>query len=71
MMHELAPLLTLGAAGLAATGMTAAAALRGWRDWLDVRRTALEARREDAPRRTITDLRARVRRLEAIANGSE
>jgi len=68
-MGELAPLLALGAAGLAATGMTAAAALRGWQDWLDVRRAAVEARGQDTPRRTITDLKARVRRLEAIANG--
>ena len=61
----------LTGSGLFRTGMTAAAALRGWRDWLDVRRAALEARRKDTPRRTITDLRARVRRLEAIANGSK
>jgi hypothetical protein len=70
-MQELAPLLTLGTAGLAATGMTAAAALRGWQDWLDVRRAAAEARQDETPRRTIADLRARVRRLEAIANGSD
>ncbi len=70
-MDELAPLLTLATAGLAATGMTAAAALRGWQDWLDVRRSAIEARAEDSPRRTIAELRQRVRRLEAIATGIE
>jgi hypothetical protein len=70
-MEELAPLLTLATAGLAATGMTAVAALRGWQDWLEVRRAAVEAQGAESPRRTIADLRARVRRLEAIANGSE
>lgn len=64
-------LLTLASAGLAATGMTAAAALRGWQDWLDVRREALRAKCEDTPHQTIATLRARVRRLEAIANGTE
>jgi hypothetical protein len=70
-MEELAPLLTLGTAGLAATGMTAAAALRGWQDWLDVRRSAIEMRGGEAPRQTIAELKQRVRRLEAIATGAE
>lgn len=70
-MEELVPLLTLGTAGLAATGMTAVAALRGWQDWLDVRRSAIEAQGEESPRRTIAELRQRVRRLEAIATGVE
>ena len=71
-MEELAPLLTLATAGLAATGMTAVAALRGWQDWLDVRRAAVDAttgRRRRAGRSPTCS--ARVRRLEAIANGSE
>jgi hypothetical protein len=64
-------LLTLATTGLAATVMTAAAALRGWRDWLDMRRDAIEQRQGEAPRQTIAALRERVRRLEAIANGAE
>ena len=70
MMQDPTPLLTLATAGLAATGMTAFAALKGWQEWLAVRRTVIEERRGKAsPRQTIAELRARVRRLEAIANG--
>ena len=71
MMQDPTPLLTLATAGLAATGMTAFAALRGWQEWLDVRRSVIEEKGGESPRRTIADLRARVRRLEAIANGAE
>jgi hypothetical protein len=63
--------LTLASAGLAATGMTAVAALKGWQNWLELRRDAIEARRRTSPRQTIASLRARVRRLEAIANGAD
>jgi hypothetical protein len=71
MMQDPTPLLTLATASLAATGMTAFAALRGWREWLEVRRSVIEERRGQSPRRTIAELRERVRRLEAIANGAE
>jgi hypothetical protein len=64
-------ILTLASAGLAATGMTAIAALKGWQSWLDVRRDAIAARRGSSSRPTIAALRERVRRLEAIANGIE
>ena len=64
-------LLTLASAGLAATGMTAAAALKGWQNWLELRRDAIAARHKASPRQTIAALRARVRRLEAIANGAD
>lgn len=62
-------ILTLASAGLAATGMTAVTALKGWQNWLDLRREAIEAKRPASPRQTIVALRERVRRLEAIANG--
>jgi hypothetical protein len=64
-------MLTLATAGLAATGMTAVAALRGWQNWLDLRRDAIEAQRRTTPRQTNAALRERVRRLEAIANGAD
>lgn len=64
-------MLTLATAGLAATGMTAAVALKGWQNWLELRRDAIEARRGNSPRQTIVALRERVRRLEAIANGAD
>ena len=64
-------MLTLATAGLAATGMTAAVALRGWQNWLELRRDAILSRRSATPRQTIVKLRERVRRLEAIANGAD
>ena len=69
MMIDPTATLTLASAGLAATGMTAAAVLKGWQSWLDVRRDAILAKRKTTPRQTIVKLRERVRRLEAIANG--
>lgn len=71
MMQDPTPILTLATAGLAATGMTAFAALKGWQEWLDVRRSTIESRRRQSPRRTIAELRERVRRLEAIADGTD
>ena len=70
MMQDPTPILTVAAAGLAAVGMIIAVALRGWQDWLDLRRGTIEEKRiTGTPRRAIAELRERVRRLEAIANG--
>ena len=71
MSADASAILALASAGLAGTGMTAVAALRGWQSWLDVRRDAIAARRGASPNQTIAALRQRVRRLEAIANGVE
>ena len=52
--------------------LVSAAALRGWQGWLELRRLELDGgRRAPAPARRpeLTELRDRVRRLEAIANG--
>ncbi|HEV7661804.1 MAG TPA: hypothetical protein VGO55_18335 [Allosphingosinicella sp.] len=66
------------AALVVALAMLSLAALRGWEGWLQVRR--IELVRGRGPRRAPTpaaarlelaDLRDRVRRLEAIANGVE
>jgi hypothetical protein len=71
-------LLTSGAAVLIGLVIVAAAALRGWSGWLELRRTALTG--AAPPDRTlppvgarieIADLKERVRRLEAIASGIE
>jgi hypothetical protein len=77
MMTDPASLVALSASGLVAVGLAAAAGLRGWTDWLEVRRLELSGRR-GVPGRTapsgrveLADLRERVRRLEAIANGAE
>jgi hypothetical protein len=64
-------LLTLAATGTFALAIAASAGLRGWQEWLELRRAQLSepgAKRSSAPPELI-DLRARVRRLEAIANG--
>ena len=70
-MQDPTALLALASAGTAATAIASAAALRGWRDWLELRRSAVETTRRARPERpTIAELKARVRRLEAIANGN-
>jgi len=70
-MQDPTALLALASAGTAATAIASAAALRGWRDWLDLRRNAVEtARRGWRAQPTIAELKARVRRLEAIADGA-
>jgi len=66
------------AALLVAVSMLSLAALRGWEGWLQVRRVELAEgrgrRRAPSPaaaRLELAELRDRVRRLEAIANGVE
>ena len=77
MTTDPAMLLIVGSTGTAGIGIAAAAALRGWREWLDVRRLEIGGRpaggrRPGAGTRVeLADLRARVRRLEAIANGGD
>jgi hypothetical protein len=73
-MSDPATLVALGSAATAAVGITAAASLRGWQDWLDLRRMELSTGASRPTRRTpvdISELRERVRRLEAIATGRE
>jgi hypothetical protein len=72
-------LVALASTGIAAFAMATAAALKGWQGWLEVRRMEIDMRRRrpgeaSAPvssRIELADLRERVRRLEAIANGAE
>jgi hypothetical protein len=71
-MNDPALLVALSASGLIAVGLASAAGLRGWSGWLELRRLELGGRRGGpAPRIEIADLRARVRRLEAIADGGD
>ena len=66
-------------AGLAAFMVATLALLRGWRGWLELKRAELErsgaalqsASPSPAARIELADLKERVRRLEAIANGVE
>lgn len=71
-MNDPALLVALSASGLLAVVLTSAAGLRGWSEWLELRRLELGGGRGGkAPRMEIADLRARIRRLEAIADGGE
>jgi hypothetical protein len=64
-------LLPFAAAALAAAGMSAAAGLRAWQDWIALRREQVSCGAAPARDPELTALRARVRRLEAIASGIE
>lgn len=77
-MTEAVSIITLSVAGLSGLAMVTAAALAGWRGWLDLQRTALAGEPHDLPaaapgntgaRIELADLRERVRKLEAIAAG--
>jgi hypothetical protein len=70
-MTEPAALLAFASAGTLALGVTAVATLKAWHEWLELRRLQIEKSRPSAPRRgnELADLRERVKRLEAIANG--
>ena len=76
-MSDPAVLIALASTGTIAVAMTSVAALRGWEDWLELRKQQLGAGKPPvgtapgARRLDLADLRDRVRRLEAIANGSE
>jgi hypothetical protein len=76
-MLDSTSLVALSGSGLVATVLASAAGLKGWSDWLELRRLELAGRRVGAPRTAsgarieLADLRERVRRLEAIANGAQ
>lgn len=72
----------ISAMALAATGIISFVALKGWRDWISLKRDELQfasqglaASSGDAPapsthsRIEVADLKERVRKLEAIAAG--
>ena len=62
-----------GLAALLAVAIVSLMLLRGWRGWLDLRRIELaggpSAGPAPATRIELADLKERVRKLEAIANG--
>ncbi|HYI39795.1 MAG TPA: hypothetical protein VE053_05695 [Allosphingosinicella sp.] len=75
-MTDPASLAALTGSGLLAVGLASAALLKAWFGWLELRRVELAARGGGArkgpgARPELADLRARVRRLEAIASGGE
>ena len=65
---------TVAASTLSASGIAAWAGLKGWHGWLELRRTELDVRGgggRKGGRREVSELRERVRRLEAIASGAD
>lgn len=75
MMQDPALLVTLASTSVAGIGITSAAALTGWRGWLELKRMEMDSRDPGcAPpspvaRIEVADLRERIRKLEAIASG--
>jgi hypothetical protein len=74
-MNDPASLAALSGSGLLAIGLLSAALLRAWHGWLELRRIELDRRGGRAPGSArggeVRELRERVRRLEAIANGAD
>ena len=76
-MSDAALLIALALVATLAVVVAAVAALRGWQGWLEVRRLEIERGRGGSAasgrsvRPDLSELRARVRRLESIANGSD
>jgi hypothetical protein len=75
-MTEPLAILILAFAATIALALASAAALRGWRGWLDLKRLELARApvRDASPpssakRIELADLKERVRKLEAIASG--
>jgi len=66
-------LLALGSTAALGLALASGAALRGWRQWLELRRDQLLAggSGHKAGQGELGVLRARVRRLEAIADGAK
>jgi hypothetical protein len=76
MLMQDAPLLIVVASTtVVGLSITSAAALKGWQEWLALKRLEISARRDKpaAPSPTarieVADLKERIRKLEAIANG--
>ena len=69
-MSDAASALSLLGLAAVALAIASLAALRGWRGWLELRRIQLASPPSPLRRRSeLSDLRARIRRLEAIAEG--
>ncbi len=70
-MSDPALLVAIAAAVTLAIGITVAACLRGWQEWLELRRDQIAEGRPAGGPGELRELRDRVRRLEAIADGAE
>ena len=76
-MSDAGTLVALLAAAVVGLAMLSLALLKGWDGWLELRRMELNQKNGGDPpspaaaRLELADLKDRVRRLEAIANGAE
>lgn len=76
-MSDPLTMLTIALAAMAAMLVAIAALLKGWQGWLELKRAELAGPELPTPvpaagaRIELADLKERVRRLEAIANGVE
>lgn len=75
-MTDFTSLAAVAFMALASIAVLCATLLRAWRDWIALKRLELGGRqgrpvRLAGARIELADLRERVRRLEAIANGTE
>ena len=61
---------TLACAGTVALAMASMVCLKAWHEWLDLRRLQLAEPGSKSEPPELSELRARVRRLETIANGT-
>ncbi|HWH16887.1 MAG TPA: hypothetical protein VNT77_00890 [Allosphingosinicella sp.] len=74
-MYDPSIMIAVASTAVAGTGIVSAAALKGWQEWLDLKRLELAGRKgEPSPpasgtRIEVADLKERIRKLEAIANG--
>ena len=70
-MSDPAALLALGSTVTLGVGVTAIATLKAWHEWLELKRSEIDKTRGGASRRRpeLAELRERIKRLEAIANG--
>jgi len=69
-------LIALASAGVVAFSVASAAVLKGWKGWLELKRLELTSARPSKAstplsRIEVSDLKERVRRLEAIASGAD
>jgi len=66
-------LVALASSGILGLGVTSAAALKGWHGWLDLKRLEMSGSRPGSSLSSteVFALKERVRRLEAIANGTD
>lgn len=77
MTQDPTALIALASMGLVGLSVATGAALKGWTGWLELKRLELTSGRlpskPSAPlsRIEVSDLKERVRKLEAIANGAD